>query len=400
MSVKKNFIRVGVDYFKIINKVDRYGIDRTELKRWNKQEIIQDYGKDSPTSIPKFDDFILEPNNINYQQSINNCFNMYRKFAHQPIEGEWLWTRTFLEHVFGEQYEIGMIYMQCLYLYPKQALPVIALVSKERQTGKSTFIDWLTSLFGQNMVIVDSSNFSSDFNGVYASANIIGIEETFIDKKGAIEKVKAISTQKTMTVNMKQIQHFSLPFFGKIIMTSNNEDKFIKIDESEIRFFVRKLNKLTNENHKILTDMIKEIPSFLHHLTTLEKPDFSKSRMVFTAAELANGSLQIVKEESKTWLYKELQSLFQEFFFNTNSHEEEDLEVSPIDIKERWFSKNNQIQLSYIKSVLKDEFSFKKSKTIKRYAPFFSDNKTGTPYLVPRNTFTDYKSNETELLPF
>ena len=36
--------------------------------------------------------------------------------------------------------EIGLIYLLVLYKYPMQALPVLALVSKERQTGKSTYV--------------------------------------------------------------------------------------------------------------------------------------------------------------------------------------------------------------------------------------------------------------------
>ena len=46
MNKKKvPYIRVGVDYFKVIEKDDRYGIQRKELKRWNKAEIIQDHDK-------------------------------------------------------------------------------------------------------------------------------------------------------------------------------------------------------------------------------------------------------------------------------------------------------------------------------------------------------------------
>jgi hypothetical protein len=40
----KKYIRVGTDYFKIIEKKDRYNIERIELKRWTKEEIKQDHG--------------------------------------------------------------------------------------------------------------------------------------------------------------------------------------------------------------------------------------------------------------------------------------------------------------------------------------------------------------------
>lgn len=41
------YVRVGCDYFKVIEKNDRYGIAGIELKGWKKDEIKQDHGKDS-----------------------------------------------------------------------------------------------------------------------------------------------------------------------------------------------------------------------------------------------------------------------------------------------------------------------------------------------------------------
>jgi hypothetical protein len=404
MSVKKKFIRVGCDYFKIIEKPDRYNILRTELKKWKKDEITQDYSRDALKEIPLFDDFVIVPDNINYQRNYQGCFNLYNPFSFKPKEGDWQWTKILLEHIFGDQYDIGLLYLQVLYMFPKQALPVLALVSKDRQTGKSTFMDWLTTLFGQNMVILDAKNIQSEFNGVYATANIIGIEETFIDKSATIEKIKAISTQKTMTVNMKMIQHFSIPFFGKIIMNSNNEDKFIKIDQKEIRFLVRKLDKPKIHNHNILQDMVSEIPAFLYHLTTLPIPDFTKSRMVFTPEELANTTLDRVKEKSKNWLYQELKELFRDFFEN-NTPGDKIMLASPIDIKNKFFNHNNQVQLSYIKQVLREDFDFNKTDKVIRYYPFYSDNqKTGTPYEIMRQDFVSehetIEDAEEEQLPF
>lgn len=384
------YMRIGSDYFKIIKKPDRYGIVRTELKKWKKQEIAFDLGHKVLKKINRFDDFVIEPNNIKYSRIINSSFNMYAEFAHKPKKGDWKWTEVMLKHIFKEQYNIGIVYLQVLYLYPKQALPVMALVSEERQTGKSTFMDWLTAIFGANMVIIDPNNIKSDFNGNFATANIIGIEETGVqDKATTVEKIKSISTQKTITVNMKGIQHFTLPFFGKIIMNSNNEEKFIKIDQEEIRFFIRKVDKPTIENHNILNDMVKEIPAFLYYLTTLPPPDFSKSRMVFTYDELINNSLEIVKEESKSWLYKELMEIFQDIFIE-NRHYDEDLYVTVKDIKSRYFNNNNQVTLTFIRKVLKKEFHLETTDKVIRYKPFFNELETvGKPFVIHKTTYKE-----------
>jgi phage/plasmid-associated DNA primase len=235
VTPEAQYIRVGVDYFKVLYKRDRYGIERKELKRWKKEEIKQDHGQNVLRDLEKFDDFIIEPNNQEHHARLDCFYNLYGEFSHTPKEGEWKWTKILLEHIFGEQYEIGLSYVQILYLLPKQPLPVLVLVSKERQTGKSTFIDWLMTIFGTNMVIISPNDLSREFNGSYSRANIIAIEETLIEKNQVVEKVKALSTQKTINANLKNVNDFQIPFYGKIIMASNNERKFMKVENDEIR---------------------------------------------------------------------------------------------------------------------------------------------------------------------
>lgn len=391
VAPEHKYIRVGVDYFKVLNKPDRFGNPRVELKRWKKEEITLDHGRETLRNIQKFDDFIIEPDNINYKKDINNFYNLYGEFPHKPAEGEWKWTEILIRHVFGEQYDLGIKYLQVLYFHPKQALPVLVLVSKERQTGKSTFIDWLYAVFGANMVVISPSDLGREFNGSYSKANIIAIEETLIEKNHVVEKVKAISTQKYINANMKNVNDFQIPFYGKIIMASNNERKFIKIDSEEIRFFVRKLEKPKFENHNILNDMVKEIPAFLHYLTTLEPIDLSKSRMVFTPDELQNDSLAKVKKESKTWLYKELQSIFEDFFYNLTTKDL--IYATPKELKERFFPNNSQVSTSFIKDVLIDEYGFEKSEKIISYKPLDNEFfKTGTPFFIKKTAFFDEKT--------
>lgn len=52
-----------------------------------------------------------------------------------------------MHHIFEEQYELGLDYMQLLYMQPTQKLPILLLVSEERNTGKTTFPNFLKSIF-------------------------------------------------------------------------------------------------------------------------------------------------------------------------------------------------------------------------------------------------------------
>lgn len=379
------YIRVGVDYFKVLHKQDRYNIERTELKKWKKEEITQDHGKQILFGIDKYDDFVMIPDNLSHTSVSGSFYNLYAPFTHCSAKGLWPWTDVLLHHIFGEQFDIGIKYLQVLYLHPKQALPVLALVSKDRQTGKSTFIDWLMTIFGANMVIISPDDLSRQFNGSYSRANIIAIEETLIRKDQIVEKVKSLSTQKTINANLKNVNDFQIPFFGKIILASNNERKFMKIDSEEIRFFVRKLPAPKITNHNILNDMISEIPAFLNHLQSLPEIDFSKSRMVFSADEIKNDYLAHVKDESHTWLYKELHAIFEDVL--NNSFAGQVMMATPKEIKETYFQYNAQVTSSFIKDVLIEEFKFIKTNKNVSYKSLSTQGfKVGQPYFIPKSS--------------
>ena len=76
------FVRIGTKYFKTISKIDRYGINRTELVYWEKLTIADDYPKSIFEVIQKFDDFTINPDNKSHSPVINNNYNLYSPFEH------------------------------------------------------------------------------------------------------------------------------------------------------------------------------------------------------------------------------------------------------------------------------------------------------------------------------
>lgn len=383
------YIRVGTDYFKVIAKKDRYKSENTLLKPWKKDEIKQDHGKNLLGMIYKFDDFTIYPDNVEYTPVLNNCYNLYAKFSHKFVIDEVNTndipvTMGLIHHIFGDQWELGLKYIKILYENPRQILPVLALVSTERETGKTTFLNWIQMLFGENTTLINPSDLTSNFNDAYATKNIIMIDETTIDKQHAIEKLKSIATAKTMSVSQKFVSHYSVPFFGKVIFCTNKESDFMKIDEEEIRFWVRKIKLIKGaKNTNIETDLFNEIPKFLKYLMQLSAIDFSKSRMVFTKDEILTESLQVVMEESKSTLRKEIEMNLDDFFMNNDGIEF--IEATAKDVKMQWFSLNHKFDACYIRKVIKDEMKVVILKN-KKYKGFPNQNypqssKTGLPFL-------------------
>jgi len=383
-----NYVRIGADYFRIIQKTDRFGMTRTELKVWKKDEIKTDFGKDVFGAIRKFADFTMMPDNVNYKPFLANLYNLYKPFSHKPKPGSIKWSEILMHHIFGEQYHLGMRYLQMLYLHPCRMAPVLVLVSKDRQTGKTTFVNWLNMIFGANMVVISPEDLQSQFNLAYSTSNIIAVEETLIEKAITVEKIKSLATGKFITVNQKFVNHYSLPFFGKIIMTSNNEDKFARIDEEEIRFFIRKVPLPTIFNHDIETNLAQEIPAFLHHLTTLPPIDFTVDRSGFTPLELINASLESVKRESKSWLYKSLRIMIEDLFLNELKDVSEFMADS-MNIKKKFFEHDSRVDLAFIRDTMKKDFNLKLPEKTEYFIPFTNgEPKSSRPYLFKREQFT------------
>lgn len=397
------YIRVGTDYLKVIDKQDRYGINRKILKGWKKDEIKQDHGPDMLKRLHRFDDFCIVPDNFDHNQIVGNCYNLYSPFAHQPYHNQVTLkdipaSHDMMRHIFGDQLDnsitgraLGWIYMQVLYLHPTAVLPVLCPISTLRETGKTTFLNWIQMIFGDNYVQINPEDLSSPFNSGYAPKNIIAVDETIIDKSHVGEKIKSMATAKTISVNQKFVANSSLPFFGKLILCTNKEKDFMRIDEEEVRFWIRKIKTPKNKNTRFETLLRDEIPMFLKYLLQLPPVDFSSSRMVFTASELRNSNLDIIKQESWSNLRKELIMYISDHFLQNESLET--FQATAKDIKDIWFKRDQSIKGPYILKVLIDEMGMTMTEKVTRYRPINGtevEKKPGTPFTFNRADYAEY----------
>ena len=163
------YIRVATTLYKIVQKPLQSG-DFIEMRlAWNYDTLKQDHSKDFLAQIEKHDGFCCVPNHQNYQRTIGSFLNDYEPIEVTPKQGEFQLIKMFLQHIFGEQYEMGVDYLQLLYTKPLQRLPILMLVSKERNTGKTTFLNLLKAIFGRNMTFNTNEDFRSQFNSDWAT---------------------------------------------------------------------------------------------------------------------------------------------------------------------------------------------------------------------------------------
>ncbi len=326
MSEKIPYLRVGTTYYKTIEKPLISGDKISILVRWNRETIISDHGKIYVSKVSKYDGFCCIPSHLEYKQIIDGFYNMYNEIPYQPInesistealENKIPFSLKFMKHIFGEQLELGLDYIKILLEYPTQILPILCLVSKERSTGKSTFIKWLKSIFGLNMTYIKGDSFSSQFNSDWTSMLIVAIDEVFFDKKEITERLKYLSTTDKDKKEAKGKDREEVEYFGKFILCSNNEDNFIQIDENEIRFWIIKVKSIKSENTEFLKNLNKEIPYFLRYLIQRTFHSRKETRMWFTESQIRTKALQKLVWKNNNKLESKIIELLYEFFEST-----------------------------------------------------------------------------------
>lgn len=312
MEAHKLYVRVGTTYYKEVLRPSLSG-EMTKVRvPWSVETIRQDHGKDCISRIVKYDDFCIVPSHTNWQERVGDCLNLYEPFEHTPREGECPTILSVIRHIFGEQYELGLDYVQLLYLQPIEKLPILLLVSVERNTGKSTFLNLLKMIFGKNMTFNTNEDFRSQFNADWSNKLLIGIEEVLFDRQQDSERIKNLSTAFQFKSEAKGKDRIETGFFGKFILCSNNELNPVMIQPGETRYWVRKIPRLENADPLIMEKLDREIPAFLYFLSKRELSAQKKSRMWFDHSLIHTVDLQRIIDYNRNYLEVEIRELLME----------------------------------------------------------------------------------------
>ena len=347
------YIRVGTSYFKKVKAPTISGDFNEILVPWNIDTIKQDFGKTYVADIPKYDGFTCIPNHINFKQVCLGFYNKYSPLSNKPKKGSIEVSTLFVKHIFGNQYELGLDYLQLLYQKPVHILPILCLVSKERSTGKSTFLKWLKAIFENNLTYLTNDSFGSQFNSDWANKLLICIDEVLFNKEELTERIKYLSTTNHNKMEAKGKDKIEVEFFGKFILCSNNEDNFIKIDAAEERFWVRKISKFETEDTDLLDKLVKEIPAFLFFLNNRELSSPRITRMWFTPTQIRTRALQNLIRHNWSRVEKELASIL---FMVMEKYDLDEVEFCPQDAMFAVNQTRGKTDLTQIRHLLKKEW--------------------------------------------
>lgn len=389
---QQQYVRIGINYFKKTFALMTNNQIEENLELWSKGAICDDFKKSKLflDSIEKYDSFTNIPENdpdkykrtiiVGRDGMVSKLYNRYSKVPHTPEEGSWQTINKLLHHIFnytnltGESlYEFGLDYLQLLYTQPLKHLPILCLVSKERGTGKSTFLDLLKSIFADNMRILDSSRLMSPYNGHWAGKLVVAVDESFInmdEKNGAGNKLKMIATNATIPFEEKHKNAGEIPNISKLIMCSNDEYNFVKIDKEENRYCIIKVEPFTGDTDPhMVKKMLEEIPAFLYFLKHRQLYYPERSRLWFDERLFETEALLKIQERTEPMVVKQIKNAIKDQFYWLRT---ENVRLSANVLFELIRRKYNKIRITDVKEWLMDN-GYRTRNASKFYYKFEAD---------------------------
>ncbi|SHG04864.1 primase-helicase family protein [Dysgonomonas macrotermitis] len=364
--------QIGDNFYIRATSYDTREQSRTEIKQVTKQTLKDRYGIKDITTIPYFETECYVPAHTGYKPVIENSFNSYHPLPIKPKKGDYSTWEKLIRHIGQDKYEIVLNYLIVLFQYPTEKLPVIIFASKENETGKSTFMQSVAYLLGNNAGIFGQDDLNSQFNTWIM--NLLAVFEEISDTKKSINKLKAISTAAKTTVNRKFMPQFSFEPFVKIMIASNDEDTCIHLNEEDTRYLVLKPEKIKDFDPDFDNKLKEEAPAMLWYLLNTEPTIKKQSRIWFTAKDIQTEQFNKIVETSRSPIYQDIRLVVDEIMTEDNLTE---LYITASELAGKL---GNRYALNEITTCLRKEF--KLYNTLMRYTPYMGlTEKVGRPYL-------------------
>ncbi len=356
-----NYMRVGNEFYEIVQQPDEITGELKEVRHERTRSTIRDdfpNEKDVFQKIQKYKAFVTIPSHDNYKRVVHDCYNRYYPMRHEPAEGKWDTIKSLFLHIFGkEKYDFGMDYVNIMYKYPTHPLPILCLVSKDNETGKSTFFEFLTYIFGNNSAMIAPEDIEGQFNGVIFGKIFCYLEENNTgDNARLTERIKSLANAQRATMRLKGKESQDAALFAKFGITSNHPTRFLYIGKDEKRFCVLTVKPLSEEQKSDVSFKVRlndEIPAFLDHLNNRKIVHPKLTRNWFADDVVITDELRELQDAQKPLLQKKIERYIRNIFLETGERElyytAEQLRI----YSNGTFEREDEVKLdNYLKNVL------------------------------------------------
>lgn len=415
-----NLIMIGSTIYKLAFKPSKSGAEESVLLPLKANQLEKICGSkglatkvfheidyyDGAINIPSHHDYQKYVDVYDNQNNLTRWYNMYRPITHKPVAGECPVSMKMIKHIFGTEqipykgdvissYELGLDYMKLLWQMPQHILPILTLYSIERQTGKTTFWNWMRAIFQQNVKSVRPEHLTGQFTSFFAGALFVVVDEALIERKATMERIKGLVTAEKGTIEGKFTNAEEIDNFVKVGMATNNQN-FASIDDDEIRFWIRKVPSIEEQIFDIDEKLNKEIPAFLKFLEDRDFTTQKSCRAWFDPNLLVTQELQKIKKESKWKIEKEIDEAMINYFAMAKVPQ---VGLSTRDLKK--LVDNHQNTNSDYRNILENRMHKTKKNYTQKYVLYDYNsavneisriNKDGLPYFFTINEFLDFET--------
>ena len=321
------YMLIGNDIYMLVNR---------QLKPVTLQRFTINHSKLALRTVNRYVDFITEPGYINFQPIVNRHYNQFKLPTWRAKQGNWSTIEHYLRHIAGDQYEMMLDYLQISLIDPKQKLPILILMSYEKNTGKTTFLELLKALYGDNIASPTPKQFELEWNSHWINEHFI-----FIDEAERLEKQEDVASKLKRLCYSMTAEHIRkgrntdyIPFNGRFVITSNQASGFIEIDEHDDRWWILNVPKRKGEFDNKYIDKIKsEISAFAYFIMNRQLSTENEGRGWFAPQLLKTVALEAIIAINKPKIETDLSHLFTEWFETNKTKAECNFLVSDIQTK-------------------------------------------------------------------
>lgn len=313
-----NYAWIGSDIFLVMPDGELFKYD---IKGFNARFKEQHLNANDIPNCRKYSAAGYYPDYFGDGSMKNNMYNVFRKPDVEIKEGDWSTTKILLEHIFGEQYELGLEYYWVKRHRPTQPLPAIGLVGSE-DSGKSTIGKHQQMVFA-NMNKGYMHQLEKEENAFALNCQDIILEESNAAGTNrntnpmiVVNKVKDMVTSTGSTIPSKQLYANAgeAPYYAKIMLFTNDMTP-LQMDGEATRFWIRKIG-IPEKYVGFMEKLAAEVGAFLYYLDNQYTPSRTASaeRLWFHPDEYYTIAKGLAKDQSGGHLYKRCKQVLIDFF--------------------------------------------------------------------------------------
>jgi hypothetical protein len=223
-----------------------------------------------------------------------DVYNMWRDFGVERRKGEWQRIKDHLINVICSGNQEYFDWLMYWYAYcaqnPEKPAEAAIVLRGKKGTGKGAAAQILLEMFrNHSLHLSDTRQLTGNFNAHLMDTLALFLDEAlWAGDKASEGTLKRVITEKTLTIEPKHVNSFSVANRLKIIIASNNE-WVVPVSADERRYVVLDVPETKKGDAKYFTQLFKaiegdELPAFLDHLLNLDLSEFDHRNPPHTEA--------------------------------------------------------------------------------------------------------------------